>query len=314
MSSRPTGAYRATSAGLASLSTRSKRLLALGAVTLVLAGALAPGLGAVAALEVDLLVLAVILTISVGLHEFGHLLMARLLHLRVRSYGLFMGPRVASRRWSGIEWRLNLLPIGGYVSLQGEDRDEGPGSFRTAPAWKKVLVYVVGSLVNLVLAYLALIAIAAPVYWSMFSGNLAKTVQGSWMFANVMVGTIASSTSAAFAGFAPHAATNPLDSPFVGLPGMVRASGLFAAQGVDGLLLFFAAINLSLFLVNLMPIPPLDGGQTVLAILRRFLGRLVTERVARGMATVGLGALITFVVFVNLVDVVRMVSGIPFQK
>ena len=313
MRSRVISAARATRA-FPSLSTKSKRLLGLVAVALVLAGAFAPGLDAVAGLEGNLLILAVILTVSVGLHEFGHLVMARLLHLCVHSYGLFMGPRVASRLGFGIEWRLNSLPIGGYVTLEGENRDEGPGSFHTAPAWKKVLVYVVGSLVNLMLAYVALVAIAAPVYWSEFSGNLLKTMQGSWTFANVMVGTVASSTAAAFAGFLPHAATRPLDSPFVGLPGMVQASGLFAAQGIDGLLLFFAAINLSLFLVNLLPIPPLDGGQTVLAILRRLVGRFVTERVARGIATVGLGALIVVIAFVNLVDVVRMLSGVPFVR
>jgi regulator of sigma E protease len=94
---------------------------------------------------------------------------------------------------------------------------------------------------------------------------------------------------------------------------MVGASGLFAAQGIDGLLLFFAAINLSLFVVNLLPIPPLDGGYTVLAILRRLMGRLVTERVARGIATVGLAALIVVIAFVNGVDLVRMLSGASFH-
>ena len=314
MRSRATSPYRAVKAAFSSMSTKTKRLLSLVAVALLLAGAFGPGLDAVAGLERNLLIFTVILTISVGLHEFGHLLVARLLHLRVHSYGLFMGPRVASRLKFGIEWRLNILPIGGYVTLQGENRDEGPGSFYTAPAWKKVLVYVVGSLVNLVLAYVALIAIAAPVYWSRFSGNLIKTIQASWIFANFMVGTIASSTVAAFAGFLPHATTRPLDSPFLGMPGMVRASGLFAAQGIEGLLLFFAAINLSLFLVNLLPFPPLDGGQAVLAILRRLMGRLVTELVAHGIAAVGLGALIVFIVFVNGVDVVRMLSGVPFDQ
>jgi membrane-associated protease RseP (regulator of RpoE activity) len=313
MLSRATTTYGAIKAAFSSMSTKSEFLLSLAVVALVLAGAFAPGLDAVAGLERNLLIFAVILTISVGLHEFGHLLMARLLHLRVHSYGLFMGPRVAARRKFGIEWRLNVLPLGGYVTLEGENRDEGPGSFYAAPAWKKVLVYVVGPLVNLLLAYVALVAMAAPVYWSRFAGNLVETSQASWTFADVMVGTIASSTSAAFAGFLPHAASRPLDSPFVGLPGMVGASGLFATQGIDGLLLFFAAINLSLFIVNLLPIPPLDGGHTVLAILRRFLGRLVTERVAHGIATVGLGTLIVLIVFVNGVDVVRMLSGTPFH-
>jgi len=313
MLSRVTSAYRAIETAISSMSTRSKRLLSLAALALALAGAVAPGLELVAGLERNLLIFAVILTVSVGLHEFGHLLMARLLHLRVHSYGLFMGPRLATRLKFGIEWRLNALPIGGYVNLEGENRDDGPGSFYAAPAWKKVLVCVVGPLVNLGLAYVALIAMSAPVYWSRFSGDLIKTIEASWIFTNVIVGTIASSTAAAFASYLPHAATRPLDSPFVGLPGMVGASGLFAAQGIDGLLLFFAAINLSLFIVNLLPIPPLDGGQTVLAILRGLMGRLVTERVARGVATVGLGALILFIAFVNGVDLVRMLSGTPFH-
>ena len=124
MRSRATSAPRATKS-FSSLSTKSKRLLGLVAVALVLAGAFVPGLGAVAGLEGNLLILAVILTVSVGLHEFGHLVMARLLHLCVDSYGLFMGPRVVSRREFGIEWRLNILPIGGYVTLEGENRDEG---------------------------------------------------------------------------------------------------------------------------------------------------------------------------------------------
>jgi membrane-associated protease RseP (regulator of RpoE activity) len=306
MLSRMTGAYRATTAAFSSTSAKTKRAVGLVAAGLVLAGAVVPGFEAIAGLERNLLIFAVIVSVSVGLHEFGHLVMARLLRLRVRSYGLFMGPRLASWRKFGIEWRLNALPLGGYVALEGENRDEGPGSLYTAPAWKKVLVYVVGPTVNLMLAYVALIAMAAPVYWSRFSGNLGDTIQASWTFANVVVGTIASSTSAALAGFLPHAATRPLDMPFVGLPGMVGASGRFAAQGIDGLLLFFAAVNLSLFIVNLLPIPPLDGGHTVLAILHRLMGRLVTEQVARGIATAGLVALIAFIVFVNGVDVVRM--------
>jgi membrane-associated protease RseP (regulator of RpoE activity) len=313
MASPATSAYRAVEPAFLSMSTKTRRFLSLGAVGLLIAGALAPGLETIAGLERNLLVFAIILTVSVGLHEFGHLLMARLLRLGVCSYGLFMGPRVASKRKFGIEWRLNSLPLGGYVTLDGESRDEGPGSFYAAPAWKKTLVYVVGPLVNLLLAYVALIAMAAPFYWSRFSGNLVKTVQASWAFANVIVGAIVSSTAAAVAGFLPHAATRPLDSPFIGVPGMVRASGLFASQGIDGLLLFFAAINLSLFIVNILPIPPLDGGHTVLALLRRFMGRLVTERIARGIATVGLGALIVFIAFVNAVDLARWISGAPLQ-
>jgi regulator of sigma E protease len=70
-----------------------------------------------------LLLFLVMLSVLVVLHEFGHFLIARRNGVRVNDFAVGMGPTLlkwTSKR-SGTNYRLNLLPIGGYCAMQGED-------------------------------------------------------------------------------------------------------------------------------------------------------------------------------------------------
>jgi regulator of sigma E protease len=70
-----------------------------------------------------LLLFLVMLSVLVVLHEYGHFLLARRNGVRVNDFALGMGPTLlkwTSKR-SGTNYRLNLLPIGGYCAMQGED-------------------------------------------------------------------------------------------------------------------------------------------------------------------------------------------------
>lgn len=62
--------------------------------------------------------LAILMT-AVLVHEFAHYLNARSVGVPVRAFSVGMGPILLRRRWKGTEWRLSLLPIGGYVDLPG---------------------------------------------------------------------------------------------------------------------------------------------------------------------------------------------------
>jgi membrane-associated protease RseP (regulator of RpoE activity) len=70
-----------------------------------------------------LLLFLVMLSVLVVLHEYGHFLLARRNGVRVNDFALGMGPTLL--KWtsprSGTNYRLNLLPIGGYCAMQGED-------------------------------------------------------------------------------------------------------------------------------------------------------------------------------------------------
>ena len=62
---------------------------------------------------------ALILTSAVVVHELAHYLNARSVGVPVRAFSVGVGPVLLRRRWRGTEWRLSLLPLGGYVDLPG---------------------------------------------------------------------------------------------------------------------------------------------------------------------------------------------------
>ncbi|GAA5511751.1 regulator of sigma-W protease RasP [Deinococcus carri] len=101
-----------------------------------------------------------IIGVATFLHELAHYALARWQGVAVRSFSVGMGPVLLRRHWRGTEWRLSLLPIGGYVEIDGMAPEEGPGGeyrqptrgFAALPTWGKVAILLAGPLMNLVLA------------------------------------------------------------------------------------------------------------------------------------------------------------------
>lgn len=65
------------------------------------------------------LTFALILTSAVTVHELAHYFNARSVGVPVRAFSVGVGPILLRRMWRGTEWRLSLLPLGGYVDLPG---------------------------------------------------------------------------------------------------------------------------------------------------------------------------------------------------
>lgn len=96
-----------------------------------------------------------VIALLVLVHEWGHFFVARKFGIRVEEFGFGFPPRVASRVKNGVRYSLNLLPLGGFVKIFGEQGEgEGdPASFISRPAWQRFLVIVAGVLMNFVLAW-----------------------------------------------------------------------------------------------------------------------------------------------------------------
>lgn len=121
------------------------------------------------------------LGLSIGLHEVGHLVPAKLFGVRVGQYMIGFGPRLWSRRIGETEYGFKLLPLGGFISMSGmypASKSSGPASgvfrsliqdarsandetiaegaedrvFYRLPVWKRVIVMLGGPAMNLVLA------------------------------------------------------------------------------------------------------------------------------------------------------------------
>ncbi|HJQ32868.1 MAG TPA: RIP metalloprotease RseP [Pyrinomonadaceae bacterium] len=104
-----------------------------------------------------------ILGSAVILHEFGHFIVAKLLRIRVETFSVGFGKRLLGRRWGTTDYRLSLIPLGGYVKLGGDDSNAGiedgsaediPASerFDLRPRWQKFLVGVAGPVMNVLTA------------------------------------------------------------------------------------------------------------------------------------------------------------------
>ncbi len=108
--------------------------------------------------------LAIVLGIMVLVHEFGHFALCKLCGVRVEAFAVGFGKRLVGFRSGGTEYRLNLLPLGGYVKMAGEmpgeAKTDDPGELQNHPRWQRVLIAVAGPVFNFLLA----IALMTAVY------------------------------------------------------------------------------------------------------------------------------------------------------
>ncbi len=93
-------------------------------------------------------------------HELGHFLMARLFRVTINEFSIGMGPRLFSKKDKkhGTSYSLRALPIGGYVSMAGEDEEsDDPNAFYKKPVWQRMLIVIAGPVVNILLGFLLML-------------------------------------------------------------------------------------------------------------------------------------------------------------
>ena len=103
------------------------------------------------------LAFAFALGIIVFVHEAGHLLVAKAFGVRVLTFSLGFGKRLWGFQRGETDYRLSLVPLGGYVRLGGENVEEATGDprdFLSKPRWQRIGVYLAGPAMNVVLAIL----------------------------------------------------------------------------------------------------------------------------------------------------------------
>ena len=103
----------------------------------------------------NILAFAFALGIIIIVHEAGHLLVAKAFGVRVLTFSIGFGKRLLGFERGGTDYRVSAIPLGGYVRLSGENPEESsgdPGEFLGKPRWQRVLVYVAGPAMNVVLS------------------------------------------------------------------------------------------------------------------------------------------------------------------
>ena len=104
-----------------------------------------------------LLAFTVVFGILVFVHEFGHFFMAKLVGVRVEVFSFGYGKRLFGVKRGDTDYRISLIPMGGYVRLLGEgmfekDRPVAPDDLMAKTRFQRLLIMATGSIMNIVLA------------------------------------------------------------------------------------------------------------------------------------------------------------------
>ncbi|MFO7706652.1 MAG: RIP metalloprotease RseP [Desulfobacterales bacterium] len=343
----------------------------------------------------------VVLGILIFFHEFGHFLVARLFGVGVEKFSLGFGPRILGRRIGITDYRLSLIPLGGYVKMVGEEPDEEldpaliPQSFTHKSVLQRMLIVFAGPLFNIILAVIIFFVIAlfagvlilkpsvgavkegSPAFGAGFQkGDLITAIDGaaitSW---EEMADTISRSggreleitvsraegelvlratperiatknllgeeiqrhvigvSSAGEVlsrklGFVEAVAqsfrqtyaiaelmvvivakmiTGSISFDTVGGPIMIaQMAGDQARAGISSLFQFIAVISVNLAVINLLPIPVLDGGHLMFFLIEAVKGRPVSTKVREIAQQVGMVVLIMLMILVFYNDITRL--------
>jgi regulator of sigma E protease len=104
-----------------------------------------------------------VLVVLVVIHELGHFVTAKMFGIKVLEFGIGYPPKVFGFKRGETEYTVNLLPLGGFVRLLGEEDPTDPQSLAAQAAWKRLIVMGSGAFMNLILAiFLFSLALMIP--------------------------------------------------------------------------------------------------------------------------------------------------------
>ena len=132
---------------------------------------------------ITLITALIVFSAVIAIHEFGHFAVAKLCGVRVNEFSIGMGPALWHNSYHGTQYSLRLLPVGGYVALEGEESPESqqaetlrntpeppltgevaarqPERFgkplNEAAVWQRMLVMAAGAFMNFVLGFVVLV-------------------------------------------------------------------------------------------------------------------------------------------------------------
>ena len=228
------------------------------------------------------------------IHESGHFLIAKACKVKVNEFAIGFGPTIWKKQGKSTLYELRLIPLGGFVRLEGEEeRSEEEGSFSKTSIPKRIAIVAAGGLTNI------LFFILSVVFFTTAKPESDIFSQISYGFNNTVnyLGLVFQSLGQLFTG---HINMDQLTGP-IGISGLVaQTSGLFDFVNL------LAVVSLSLGITNLLPILPLDGGKIVIYIIEAIRRKPMKQNVEIWLQSAGFAAMILLSIFVAYNDVVRI--------
>lgn len=342
----------------------------------------------------------VVLGVLIFFHELGHFLVAKAFGVGVEKFSLGFGPKLLARTVGRTEYRLSVIPLGGYVKMVGEQPDEEldpadmPFSFTHKPLHQRMLIVAAGPVFNFFLAviiffgifWLAGVMMLEPVIGDvragspadragMVAGDKVSAINGSpvndWtemadrimesrgatldfevlrdgrivtmpitpeddIMENIFgepqhryiigvgsTGTVVTRKIGPVEAFGESlnrtflickltllsvvkVFQGAIPADTIGGPILIaQMAGEQVDQGLVSLLAFIALISVNLGILNLLPVPVLDGGHILFFSIEAVIGRPVSLKTREIAQQIGIFLLMMLMVFVFYNDIMR---------
>ncbi len=233
------------------------------------------------------LLIVLLIGLLIFIHEMGHFLAARWVGIPVARFSLGYGPRLWSLRRGGTEYWISAVPVGGYVLPEVEDEQ---ALLRIPPA-KRLVFFLGGPAANLVLP-VPLFAIL-----NVLAGDpsLHGVVIAPWIQTGEML--------AGFLAALPQLFARP--DAVSGVVGIIAQGGRFVGTDVARAAQFAILLSLNLAVLNLLPIPVLDGGKILLLTLEKVHPKLI--RLYVPLSLVGLVLILGLLAYTTVLDISRLI-------
>lgn len=356
----------------------------------------------------NIIIFILVLLVVVIVHEYGHFFAARSMGMGVSEFAFGFPPKLFSFKRGHTTYSFNLIPLGGYVLIDGQDgvdeenldpNKDYTKSFHQKTRLAQIWVLFAGPLMNIILAYVLIVGsylgvnkvesvVSSPVViLEVVKGSPAEiagvkagdrissiyidgdidpsyspnieSVQDNITRSNgkditlevernketkaieikptkdnenykvgVSLGTLDSKklpfgkalieagkdtyniTTATLKGFGQmfgklftgHSVKDSLMGPV----GIAKQVGTVADFGFSYLLMFTAIISINLGVLNLLPLPALDGGRIVVTVIEAIRRKSFSKKLIGTIHTIGFFALIALLIFITILDVIKL--------
>jgi regulator of sigma E protease len=360
-------------------------------------------LGSASPYVTTVLATLVVLGVLIFVHELGHFLVAKLLKVRVEVFSLGFPPKLVSKQIGETDYRISVVPLGGYVKLLGENPNDEvppeliPRSFLHRALWQRAAIVLAGPIFNFLFAFLALFMVFAVSGIPYVPTEVGRVIEGApaqraglkagdqivavdgtpvkrWeelshqirqhggQTLNLLIKRdsqelhfqitpeiresenlfgqkvkafqigVASPERVLTEHVGPADAleegmsyslriaaltlqsiyklvAREIPADTLGGPIMIaQVAGKQAEMGFSPFIHFMAVLSVNLFLLNLLPIPVLDGGHLAFLFLEAVRGKPLDVKHREMAQAVGMMLILTMMVFVFYHDIVRLFS------
>ena len=245
-------------------------------------------------LIIGILAAAVIFGILVIVHEGGHFFAAKATGVKVNEFSIGMGPLLLKKQKGETMYSVRLLPVGGYVAMEGEDiESDDDRSFSAKPAWAKLLILAAGPFMNFLFAFLVL---TAMILLSGGAVSFLNAVYAAFRSCIEIEITIFQTLMDLLCGAGSA-------SDLVGPVGIVDVVDKSVQAGIPNLLLLTVLLSLNLGLFNILPFPALDGGRILFVILRKITGKAISDELESRIHYAGILILFGLMILITMKDI-----------